>query len=416
MASPIGLFPFAVAVAALVGSLCVVRAQVVAPRPVNPATTLTNPEDSKRIDADNAFGLNLFGVIAKGQAGRSLCLSPISAALALQMAYNGAVGQTQTEMATALGLQGEAPEAVSRSNATLLAELENGDPAVTLRVANSIWVGDGGAIAPRAEFVQRCRDDYHATVGNLLGAPGTINAWVRKATNDKIDSIVGESDLRNVVAVLVNAVYFKGTWSMPFDKAQTRDAVFHMQDGSRRDVKMMNQSGHFGYARGDGFQAVRLPYHGQFSALLFLPDEGRFTDFMAHLTPENWRALHTRFRPGEGHIGLPRFRAEYTAALNGPLKELGMGVAFRPGAADFSNLAGRPGEVWIGAARQKTYIDVNEEGTEAAAATGVVMSSRAVMVMQHFDLTFDRPFVYAIQDDRTGALLFLGTMEDPTNH
>jgi len=384
-------------------------------RPViEPGSNPGGPAESALVQSDNTFGFKLFKLVDRDETHRNLCVSPISAALALQMTYNGAVGRTLKEMQTTLALAGQSPEEVSKGNAELMTELAKADPTVALKVANSIWVGKGGALPPKPEFVRRAREDYRATVGNLIGAPGTINAWVRRATNDKIDSILDKRDMDAVVAALVNAVYFKGAWTTPFQQSATLDAVFHKLDGTRSDVKMMHTTGELAYLKGDDFEAVRLPYgRGEFSMTLFLPEEGRFAEFLTKLTSENWREWRSQLRPGMGPLGLPRFHTEFTLPLERVLADLGMPSAFTRRLADFSNLAGVPGEVYIGVARQKTYIDVNEEGTEAAAATVIVMKRGAMMVTQHFDLTFDRPFVYAIQDESSGAVLFLGAMLDP---
>jgi serpin B len=403
------------AVGAGIAGLAATCSPQIRQRPViGPGSTSGDPAVSALVQSDNAFGFKLFRLVDRAETHRNLCVSPISAALALQMTYNGAAGTTQKEMQTTLALAGRSPKVVSKGNAELVTELAKADPTVALKVANSIWVDKSGALPPKPEFVRRAREDYRATVGNLIGAPETINAWVRKATNDKIASILNKSEMANAVAVLVNAVYFKGAWTTPFQQSATRNAVFHKLDGTRSDVKMMHTTGAFSYLKGDGFEAVRLPYgRGEFSMMLFLPEEGRFAEFLTKLTSQNWREWRSQLRAGAGHLGLPHFHTEFTLPLERVLADLGMPNAFIGGRANFSNLAGLPGEIYIGLARQKTYIDVNEEGTEAAAATVIVMTRGARRVLQQFDLTFDRPFVYAIQDERSGAVLFLGTMLDP---
>lgn len=406
--------PVAVAAAGLAIMTLMAHSTPDLPRFVKRAKQAGTPVDRRLLSGDNEFGFQLFELLAKQKPGQNVFISPTSAALALQMAYNGANGETRRAMEQALDLQGLSIDQVNSANAALLAQLDSLDPAVKLRIANSIWVGKGGALPVKLEFVQRNRDYYGAQVGDLTGAPGTINAWVRQQTNGKIDSIIGQSDLANVVAVLVNAVYFKGQWARKFDPSLTKNAVFTTQEGRRRDVKMMHQSGKYDYYQGEGFQAVRLPYGaGRMCAYLLLPNKNtQISGLLAALTPQNWNAWQVQFHLAQGDIGVPRFRSEYEADLNPPLTALGMGIAFRPNAADFSELAGRPGDVWIGAARQKTYVDVNEEGTEAAAATGIVMSTRAVIQLKHFSMILDHPFVCILQDTKTGAILFLGQIVD----
>jgi len=373
------------------------------------------PVDVQLVAAQNAFGLRLFGALAKRDGDQNTFVSPTSAALALALAYNGAEGRTKDEIATAMAVQGISLDQFNQSNAALLARLAVIDPKVKLHIANSIWVRESGSLRPQPNFVKRCHNYYSAEMGDLRGAPGSVNAWVRRQTEGKIDSLVRESDLQNVVAILANAVYFKGEWTDRFEKSATQSAVFTLVDGTKRDVPMMHRNLKCPYLRGDRFQAISVPYgSGRVRALLFLPDIGtKITDFLTQLTAENWSQWTSRFHPGEGSLGLPRFRSDNEADLEPALKALGMGTAFQAIGADFSGLAGSPGEVWIGKAVQKTYVEVNEEGTEAAAATGIVMRARAMRRTERFDLTFDRPFLFAVQDSMTGAVLFVGQIVDP---
>jgi serine protease inhibitor len=385
------------------------------PSAMQQARAADTPVDTRLIAGDNAFGLRLFGALAQTDHDQNIFISPTSAAIALTMAYNGAEGTTKEQMTAALALQGMSLTDVNQANAALLAQLTNLDPKVVLRIANGIWITTRGRLAPKPDFLARTREYYGAEVDGLQGAPHTINAWVRKQTDGKINSIVSESDMSNVVAILVNAVYFKGEWGQKFDKSATTNGIFTTQDGIKRDVPMMHANVKCPYLRGDGFQAISLPYgSGRARALLFLPDAGtKLADFLSKLTPENWSKWPQMFRAGTGSLALPRFRSEYEADLGKPLTDLGMGIAFVQGQADFAAMAGKTGDVWISKVRQKTFLEVNEEGTEAAAATGIVMRARAVVLTQHFALTFDRPFLCAIQDNKTGALLFLGVIRDP---
>jgi serpin B len=408
------LVPAALAAAGVAAVISHANSEPSLPPAAQRARAADTPVDTKLVAADNAFGVRLFSKLAQGERDRNTFISPTSAAMALAMAYNGAESQTKEQMTTALALQGMSLDEVNQANAALLAQLTDIDPKVKLRIANSLWITRHGEMAAKPAFLQRNREYYGAEVGDLKGAPQTVNAWVRKQTEGKIDSIVSESDLQNVVAILVNAVYFKGEWSRKFDKSATRNAVFTTDDGVKRDVPMMHNSVKCPYLRGDSFQAISMPYgSGRARALIFLPNAGtKLSDLIAKVTPENWSRWTRMFRAGEGSVALPRFHSEYEADLEGPLTDLGMGIAFKAGHADFSGMAGKPGAVWIGKARQKTYLEVNEEGTEAAAATGIVMATRAAMPMPHFDLKFDRPFLFAIQDSKTDTLLFLGAIRD----
>jgi serpin B len=377
--------------------------------------------DKKLVDADNRFGLRLFHELRQKDAGLNLFLSPMSITQALQMAYNGAAGQTQQAMAKAMGLQGQTLEAVNRANAVLLGSLARPDSGVTLSIANGLWVHTVDPIRP--EFIQRAKEFYGAEIGDLAGAPGNVNAWVSRKTRGKIENLVQGSDLAGAVALLVNAVYFKGAWVDSFDPSLTKTEPFTLSNGRKAETPMMHASGEYAHYQGDHFQAVRLPYaqgphnpahaQGRIAMYLFLPDENTpLPTFLKTLTPENWNSWLTKFTWKQGDLALPRFRFEYSADLNDTLQTLGMGIAFDPQRADFSSLL--PERIWISKARHKTFVSVDEKGTEAAAATEIVLTRGVHMPpKERFRMVIDRPFFCAIRDDLTGAILFLGTVVDP---
>lgn len=404
---------------ALTGYACVVpseRSMNPEPRPVETPFLPANA-DPEIVTANNRFGLRLFRELAEKELAEekrsqaNVFISPTSVALALEMTYNGAKGDTKTAMAKALELGDRSLEEVNRANIALLSALAKPGEKLELNIANSLWFRSGDA--PNPDFVERVRTAYRAEVGDLDGAPDNVNAWVARQTKDKIKTILNSSDLVQAVAVLANAVYFKGAWQQPFDPKQTRETVFTLRDGQKRTCRMMQQAGRFDYLRGQGFQAARLPYgDGRFRMALFLPDEGRSIEaLLRELTVENWQAWAERFHQSQGVIGLPRFTSEYEVGLIDALSALGMGLAFDPARADFGGMfAG--GGVYISKVKHKTFVEVNEEGTEAAAATAVVATRAAAI--QPFRLVLDRPFLCAIEDRQTGALLFLGAILEPT--
>ena len=368
------------------------------------------------VKADNEFGFRLFLRLFQDKPLDNHFVSPTSIAMALAMTYNGAEGKTRGQMADALGLAGIGPGDVNMANAALLATLASADPKVTIEIANSLWVRQGIRLADR--FTQVNRDYYDAEVASLdfrdAAAPGVINAWVKQKTHDKIDEIVTSIEPGDVL-FLINAVYFKGRWTDEFTKELTQPQVFHAPGG---DVEhpMMRQSGKYRYYAGEGLAAVRLPYgEGRFAMVVLLPDEGvGLGDFVARLTPANWRRWLDGMSMRDGDIVLPKFKLEYERTLNQVLSSLGMGVAFDPGRAEFDGMLAAAIDMpfYISEVLHKSYVDVNEEGTEAAAVTSVRMAMTA-MPRDKFRMVVDRPFVFAIHDEKSDAVLFLGVVNEP---
>jgi serine protease inhibitor len=364
------------------------------------------------------FAFGLFHGVASEDYSGNIVLSPVSAKLALAMAYNGASGRTAEAMARVLDLEGMSLEEANEQLHNLMTSLEQADPSVLVEIADSLWADEGYEF--KEDFIQRCRDLYAAEVASLdLQDPGTaerINSWVSEQTHDKIDRIVDAIDPA-VVLMLINAVYFNGKWSAPFDPSLTADGDFKLWDGGTISVPFMHRSGEFSYYEDDDFQAVSLPYgekgDGRLSMYVILPSEGRdYGEFLGGLNDADWENLMGRFQNREGELALPRFKAEYEKVLNGALETMGMGPAFEGG---FEGMAdGGEENLFISKVLQKTYIDVNEEGTEAAAVTSAEVQLTAMPADSPFTMSVDRPFFFAIRDNQTGALLFLGSIVDPS--
>ena len=384
---------------------------VVAPVANQPAAAA--PQSPPLASSYNDLGLRLFGQIAGAAQGQNLLLSPLSVALALSMAYNGAEGDTRAAMARVLGVEGLTLDETNRAGQELRQALENADPKVTLAIANSLWASQGLAINP--DFVERVRAFFAAQSATLdfrdPGAADTVNQWVRESTRERIARIADRFE-PDTVMVLLNAIYFKGSWTQKFDEARTRNGSFHLADGARKTVPMMSQSGRYQYQQSDRFQAVGLPYgDGRLSMYIFLPAAGlSLGDFLTDLTAENWNMWMSRWTSMEGDVALPRFRMEYDVTLNDALKALGMEVAFTD-RADFAGIVTPPPTLYIDQVLHKSFIEVNEEGTEAAAVTGVVIRPTSLPV--RFSFVADRPFHFAIRDNETGTLLFMGALADP---
>lgn len=375
--------------------------------------------DPAVVAANTRFGFKLYSEVLKDKQalGKNVFVSPSSVALALAMAYNGAEAETRQAMASAMEIDGRKLEDVNRAYKDLRAALESADPKVQLQIANSIWSRQGLALKP--DFVKRTRESFNAEVSELNfddpASASIINKWVSGSTNGKIEKIVDQIE-RDSLMFLINAIYFKGKWSDQFDKARTKDQPFKLADGRQKPHPMMVQSGNYAYFEGEGFQAASLPYGGgRVSMYIFLPREGTSLDqFHRQLKAENWDSWMTSFEKTPGEIALPRFKLEYDISLNDALKALGMGLAFDPDRANFSGMFEDPRDAFISKVKHKTFVEVNEEGTEAAAVTSVeVQATSARMPREPFRMVVDRPFFCAIRDNDSGAVLFMGSIIDP---
>ncbi len=373
--------------------------------------------DARLVSANTSFGFKLYQEVAKGSAEKNVFISPASVALCLAMTYNGAVGETKEAMQRALEIHGLTHAELNRAYAALRSELENPDPRVQLQIANSLWARKGISFNPA--FIERNKEFYGAEVTALdFGdptAPATINAWVKDKTKHKIDKIVDSIDSQAVL-FLINAIYFKGAWSTEFDKAKTKDDMFTVASGSKKRLPMMTQSGKYDYYEAKNFQAVSLPYGGgRVSIYVFLPAAGTsINQFLPSLTTANWDVWMKSFSKTQGAIVLPRFKVEYEIALNDALKALGMGVAFDENRANFTGMFQGGQNAFISKVKHKTFAEVNEEGTEAAAVTSTEMVATSMPVERKtFRMVVDRPFFFAIRDNKTGSVLFLGSIVDP---
>lgn len=401
------------------GSGSAANAPAAASSPAAPAVIQARaagtPVSPSLVAADNGFGLALLNTLISGANGSNIAVSPLSVSLALQVLYNGAAESTQQAMAQTLELGTLELSQLNGDNAALQASLIDPDPEVELTIANSLWI-DQATYPVEPQFIQSDANYYAATVGDLAGAPANVNAWVDAETHGLIPEILPPdlppSEFR--VAIIANALYFKGAWTTAFDPAQTAAAPFTLTDGTQVSVPMMRETGSFDYVdgirQGTAFQAIRIPYgQGRMSFLVVLPAAGTsLASFVTGLDAATLAGWNAELEPTEVAVGLPRFTASYQASLQTALASLGMGVAFTP-QADFSALAPR---ALVSDVVHATQIEVDESGTVAAAATVVtVTTSVAGPVPQ--PMVIDHPFLYAIEDDRTGELLFVGVMMNP---
>jgi serpin B len=388
------------------------------PKPGEPRLMGQSPNpvvNSQFVDANTKFGFKLFSEILKQDSKKNVFVSPTSIAIALAMTYNGASASTQQAMAKALELQGMSLQDVNQANNALKASLEKADPDVQFSIANSLWAKQGIPFKP--EFLQRNQQFYGAKITELdftePDAPSIINSWVKENTRNKIDQIVQQIDPADVL-FLINAIYFKGNWTHKFDKSQTAERPFYLPDGTQKQQPMMSQSGKYRYYENETFQAVSLPYGKErLSLYVFLPRKNTSLDaFQQQLAIENWQQWMSQFKMRNGSIQLPRFKLEYDIQLNTALKSLGMEEAFDDSRANFSNMTSA--SVKIDEVKHKTFVEVNEEGTEAAAATSVRATlTSARMPEAPFQMVVDRPFFCAIRDNQTGTVLFMGSIREP---
>jgi serine protease inhibitor len=370
---------------------------------------LTAAEQSL-VESANRFGFELFSEVISQSAGQNVFISPLSVSLALGMTVNGARNDTEAAMRTTLGYSGLTADEINEGYRGLIDYLVNLDPKVQMEIANSIWYRQGFEVLQ--EFIDVNTTFFDAVVRALdfadPGAADTINAWVADKTHGKIEEIVDSPINGDTVMFLINAIYFKGTWTYQFDPEDTADGTFHAPDGDQT-VKMMHMHGDLSYQQNADFQAVDLPYgHELFSMSVFLPSGGQSVDDLAvKFTSANWAAWMDGFEVEEVELSMPRFELEYELVLNDVLIALGMGAAFSA-AADFTgiNLAGG---LFITMVKHKTYVKVNEEGTEAAAVTSVTIEDSAVGTF----MNVDRPFLFVIHDKNSKAMMFMGKIVNP---
>ena len=365
--------------------------------------------------ANTGFAFDLLKQVAGEHPNANIFISPFSVSSALQMVGNGAAGDTRAEMYRVLKTAGLPPDALNAACLQLNQSLQ-AQTNVILNLANGIWFQEGirlkpGFVATNSRFFQA---ELQPVDFKKPDSAGIINAWASDQTHGKIKDLVQWPFDPLTRFILANAIYFKGKWDRPFDREATRPHAFHLTQGGPRTVPMMWQRGKFSYQESDSFQAVRLPYAGKRLQLYLLLPATNSTPakLLAGLDGDSWRdKIAPGFRQREGTLAMPRFKLEYDVTLNEPLKALGMRHAFED--ADFSAMATEP--LFVSRVKQKSYVDVNEEGTEAAAVTAIVMEATAVMKpVKPFEMIVDRPFFFVIEDSQTRTLLFMGLMYDPT--
>ncbi|UOQ74298.1 serpin family protein [Hymenobacter cellulosilyticus] len=373
---------------------------------------LTDTE-AKTVNSSNDFAFRSFAALHEQANGANVFMSPLSISSALTMVYNGADGTTKEAMRQTLGFQPQTDQQINQAYQSLTTLLRGMDKRVTFGSANSIWYNQQYQL--QLPFVQTNAQYFDATVRGMdFGAASTaetINAWVREKTQGKIDGIV-EGTSADQVMILVNAIYFKGAWAHAFDKALTRPAAFTRADGTTATVDFMTQSnGQYGYYQDADRRVIDIPYgNGQYSLTVVVP-QGNATvkDVVRSLNGAQLTTWLAAAKPSSWTLRLPRFKMQYKKELGAMLAQLGMGEAFSSQANFSRMLSNSSARLAISEVQHKTYLDVNEEGTEAAAVTSVGVINTSVPPV----VSVDRACVFLIREKSTNAILFMGQLMNP---
>jgi serpin B len=364
--------------------------------------------------------LRLLSALAKADPHRNVFISPSSVFLALGMLESGAAGGTRSALCGTLAVPPGVSETALHESAAALSRSLRQQNGPELAIANALWADLHVTLA--ADFIAHCRKFYEAQAATLdfheAGAAGTINAWVAKNTRNKITEIVSERAVAASKAILTNAVYFKGKWQYAFDPKQTQNGAFHHADKTVKQIPFMRRDGLRGvYRSGDGYEAAVLPYAsadsdagaGRLMLCVFLPQAG--VDLAEVLAKMDVRRLMEGSEPAELELRLPRFSLDYGSSLKTALAQMGMGVAFEYGAADFSPLGSR--EFFVGDVIHKTRLELDEEGTVAAAVTATLAPMGMSRPIEQKTMVVDRPFGLLLCDRQTAAVIFAGVVYEP---
>ena len=363
------------------------------------------------MQSSNAFGFNLFQAIHAEKADSNYFISPLSVSIALGMAYNGTATTTEEAMRNTLEYGNLTVEEINQSYKSIIELLMQLDPEVIMEIANSMWYRLGFPV--ESSFIDANQTYFDAEIReldfSLPSAIDIINGWISDKTHGKIEEVITEIDPLTVM-FLINAIYFKASWTTEFDEDDTRDAPFTRPDQSQVTCKMMRMETDLRYLETEDFQAVTLPYgNGRFRMTVFLPKEGKEVDDVAEkMNDGNWAQWMGNLEETTVHLQMPRFKMEFMMKLNDILKAMGMEIAFT-GQADFSLIA-KDWDLFISNVIHKTFVEVNEEGTEAAAVTVVEISLTSSN--QSKTVLLNRPFLFVIHDDQSN-LLFMGQVVNP---
>jgi serpin B len=382
-------------------------------RPVSGSTEML-------VETSNSFAIDLFRSIQQEKPDENIFISPLSVDIALHMTVNGASGETKEVMKETLGVADLSDEEVNEAAKSLIEQLLNMDQDVALAIANSIWFRDIFTLQPG--FDALIQEYYHGRIEGLdFDNPETksvINQWVAEQTEGKIQNLIQQIKDTDVM-FLINAIYFKADWQYQFNPDDTRDEPFYLADGGTVPVPLMsNRNTKVNYRFQDEFQVVELPYgNGQFSMVILLPfGENTIDDLMSELTTDQLNGWLEQTDTLTTHLLMPKFKTEFKLNLNDVLKGMGMELPFTTDATFHNFFEQNVGEkLYMDRVIHQAFIEVNEEGSEAAAATAVAIGLESINLNRPDMIRVDRPFAYFIREKHTGAILFAGTMMNPAN-
>ena len=373
--------------------------------------------EAKMVKSDQQFAFEFFANVFNEEAADkddNFMVSPLSLSMALAMTWNGADVETKQAMQKVLRLDGYSDEEVNEYYKKLREALLKTDPSTKLAIANSIWTNKNVVID--SDFIKVNQDYFNSVVKSVDFADSKtvneLNQWAAENTNNLIDHVIDETDPMALM-YLMNAIYFKGVWTSEFDAKNTTKKPFFYMNGKSKNVDMMHQKTDFNYTENQLLQMVELPYGNQaFSMLVLLPKEGKMlADIISDLQKgDSWTALASGLRESEVDLYLPKFKTEYSKRLNDALINMGMGIAFDPSRADFSRMSDH--DAFISFVDQFTYISTDEVGTEAAAVTVVGIELTSYQPPRTVTFNANRPFIYIIQENSTGSILFMGAVKD----
>ena len=386
-------------------------------QPEEPVNISIEPYQKEIIDSANSFAFGLFNsAINDAKGGGNILISPFSVTTALSMALNGAAGETYEDMRGTLGFNNKTIDQINDTYLKLIKEMVPVDSRVILGIANSVWVEK--QFQAKEEFINALKEFYEAEARTIDKtdpyAVKTVNDWIAEKTHDKIKNMLDELN-PDMVMLLINAIYFNGKWKYSFDKSETKEKPFYLNGNNPEQVPMMHIKTSLNAVGTDNVTIADIPYgQGNFSMVVVLPDEGTGTEEIAGaLTESLWNNWITLLETNKHDVSLsmPKFKYEYKRTLNDDLKNMGMGIAFSD-LADFSNISDIP--VMISTVLHQAFIENNEEGTEAAAATVVEFTNTSVNPGSAVEsVILDRPFLYFIRECSTGTILFTGRVNDP---
>ena len=370
---------------------------------------------SSLVKSSNMFGANIFKeMLVEEEENSNLLISPLSIFQALSMTRNGANGQTKKEMNEVLAFDTSEGDDLNQYQKKLVDALRNADNKIDLNIANSIWYRDG--ISIESDFVKLNQDYFNAEVKALdfsdgAAAKNTINNWVDKQTKGKIPDIVDKVTADHVM-FLINAIYFYGQWQNEFSVENTKKETFYLESGATAQVDMMHQEAELGYADNDLFRMIEMPYgNGHFNMMVLLPnDDKNVADLVEALNDDTWNVWMESISKKNVDLKFPKFKFEGDYELNDPLITMGMPSAFSPGLADFTGIV-KTGNIHVSRVKHKTFIEVDEKGTEAAAVTSVEMEFTSAPAKTFF--VANKPFLFAITEKDTQTILFMGKLMMP---